>query len=177
MTEMWKLDDQKIAYQMRVAERNEICISNGIAVLHKALPAESEQSPMQVNALLAKLIETHQKLPAAAKAQLVKKVSKSILIFKVNGVIQLSIKDSTDQKTFFYLDLKNGHGTMAIGRASVPDVTIEINDRNLLDLVQGKLTSQIAFMKGLIKLSGNITLAAQLEVVLKALMMHSNSKL
>lgn len=48
-----------------------------------------------------------------------------------------------------------------------PDTTLCINDNDLLDITLGKLNPQIAFMKGKLKITGNITLTQKLIPLLK----------
>lgn len=48
-----------------------------------------------------------------------------------------------------------------------PDTTLSINDNDLLDITLGKLNPQIAFMKGKLKITGNITLTQKLIPLLK----------
>lgn len=67
------------------------------------------------------------------------------------------------------VDLKKGtvyEGTPADG--GKPDTTLSINDSDLLDITLGKLNPQIAFMKGKLKITGNITLTQKLIPLLKA---------
>lgn len=49
-----------------------------------------------------------------------------------------------------------------------PNTTLTISDEDFIDLAQGKLQAQSAFMKGKLKITGNIMLAQKLAPLLKA---------
>jgi putative sterol carrier protein len=52
------------------------------------------------------------------------------------------------------------------GAATDPGCTITISDRDFIDLVQGRLNGQLAFMSGKLKVGGNVALAMKLQQVL-----------
>ncbi|MDP3938761.1 MAG: SCP2 sterol-binding domain-containing protein [Deltaproteobacteria bacterium] len=52
------------------------------------------------------------------------------------------------------------------GAAPNPGCTVTIADRDFVDLVQGKLNGQLAFMSGKLKIGGNMALAMKLQLVL-----------
>jgi putative sterol carrier protein len=52
------------------------------------------------------------------------------------------------------------------GAASNAGCTITIGDKDFVDLVQGKLNGQMAFMSGKLKVAGNMALAMKLQQVL-----------
>lgn len=66
------------------------------------------------------------------------------------------------------LDLKKG--TIYEGNpeeAVKPDTTLTITDNDLVDIALGKLNPQVAFMKGKLKIAGNIMLTQKLVPLLK----------
>lgn len=52
------------------------------------------------------------------------------------------------------------------GATSNPGCTITISARDFVDLFQGKLNGQLAFMSGKLKVGGNMALAMKLQQVL-----------
>lgn len=48
-----------------------------------------------------------------------------------------------------------------------PDTTLSVTDSDLLDIAMGKLNPQVAFMKGKLKITGNIMLTQKLVPLLK----------
>jgi len=52
------------------------------------------------------------------------------------------------------------------GAAPNPGCTITISDCDFVDLVEGKLNGQLAFMSGKLKVGGNMALAMKLQQVL-----------
>lgn len=69
---------------------------------------------------------------------------------------------------FTALDLKKGvvyEGTPENGVK--PDTTLAVTDTDLVDIALGKLNPQAAFMKGKLKITGNIMLTQKLVPLLK----------
>ena len=61
------------------------------------------------------------------------------------------------------LDLKNGSGAVSKGATDLTaDVTLIISDKNFVELTQGHLNPQEAFMGGKLKLKGNMALAMKI---------------
>lgn len=48
-----------------------------------------------------------------------------------------------------------------------PDTTLSVADGDLVDIALGKLNPQVAFMKGKLKITGNIMLTQRLVPLLK----------
>ncbi|KAK3238910.1 hypothetical protein CYMTET_51120 [Cymbomonas tetramitiformis] len=85
------------------------------------------------------------------------------LVKKMNAVVAFKIDGQV-----FTVDLKNGSGSVTEGEAGKADLTITVSDENFLQLVEGKLNSQMAFMSGKLKVGGNMGLAMKLGPILKA---------
>lgn len=49
-----------------------------------------------------------------------------------------------------------------------PDVTLTVTDGDLVEIASGALSPQVAYMKGKLKLAGNIMLAQKLGPLLKS---------
>ena len=84
------------------------------------------------------------------------------LVAKMKGVIQWDINGEK-----WLLDLKNGNGSLAKGTGKA-DLTVTMDDNTFFDVSQGKISSQQAFMKGQIKIKGNMGMATKLGPVLAA---------
>uniref|UniRef100_K3X5T6 SCP2 domain-containing protein n=1 Tax=Globisporangium ultimum (strain ATCC 200006 / CBS 805.95 / DAOM BR144) TaxID=431595 RepID=K3X5T6_GLOUD len=87
------------------------------------------------------------------------------LVPKVKGVIKFDVTGAG----FWIVDLKNGNGKVAAAtEADKSDIVITLSEANFLQLIDNKLNPQQAFMKGLIKIKGNMGLAMKLNVVVAA---------
>lgn len=167
-TEMWKVSPQRIVFQVRVLERNEIVLGNAFIELHsptgiKAEPSSevmTNKSGVKAEPIFARYRDLYSKLPLSMKEEQVK---------KVNGIFQFDIKDGAGQIHSFHIDLKNGSGTIGEGKVDRPDITIIVKDEDFVKLAGGKLNGQQAFMKGLVQVRGNMMLAMKLDRVLKTL--------
>jgi len=90
---------------------------------------------------------------------------KKQLIKKTNGIIQLEISNE-EQKAIWTLDMKKT-GTVYKGPAKPKaDVTLILSDGVFVQLAQGKLNGQRAFMTGKLKTKGNVMLATKLDSLL-----------
>ena len=69
----------------------------------------------------------------------------------------------------FTIDLKNGKGGIFKGKQGKPDATIALSDEDAVAMFSGKLGHIDAFMKGKIKIKGNMQAATKFtpEVFMK----------
>lgn len=66
------------------------------------------------------------------------------------------------------LDLKKGEVYEGTPQEGVkPDTTLSVTDSDLVDIALGKINPQVAFMKGKLKITGNIMLTQKLVPLLK----------
>jgi len=94
-------------------------------------------------------------------------------INKTKGIFELHIKNDQDQEAVWAIDLKKT-GTVYTGAAKPkPDVTINMSDETFMQLAEGKLNGQKAFMTGKLKTKGNMMLATKLDGVLKSVKAQS----
>ncbi|KAF8984759.1 SCP2 sterol-binding domain-containing protein [Cyathus striatus] len=88
-------------------------------------------------------------------------------IKKTNGVFELQVSNDKKETATWTVDLKKA-GTVQKGSAKPKaDVTIILSDDTLVDLANGKINGQKAFMTGKLKTKGNMMLATKLDAVLK----------
>ena len=85
------------------------------------------------------------------------------LVQQVKGVIVFNVSGKP-----ITVDLKNGSGSVAVGQQGKPDLVLSVSDEDMLALSQGKLNAQQAFMRGKLKLKGNMALAMKLGKVIEA---------
>jgi len=83
------------------------------------------------------------------------------LVKETNSVFSFTL---SDQKTDWYLDLKNGAGSCGKGKPPVEaDATLTMTSDNFNKMFAGKLKPTAAFMSGRLKISGNMGKAMKLE--------------
>jgi putative sterol carrier protein len=80
----------------------------------------------------------------------------------INAVYQFNI--TGDQGGTWTVDCTTPEAKS--GAAENAGCTITIGDKDFVDLVQGKLNGQMAFMSGKLKVAGNMALAMKLQQVL-----------
>jgi putative sterol carrier protein len=78
----------------------------------------------------------------------------------VNAVIQYDI--SGDQGGTWHAVIKDGTCTVNSGPAASPSLTINMSSQDWLDMIAGKLSGQMAFMSGKLKLKGDMGLAMKI---------------
>jgi sterol carrier protein 2 len=87
------------------------------------------------------------------------------LVAKVKAIFRFDITKGSEKRSWL-LDLKNGSGSLQDADESTKaDCVIGISDENFVKLMSGKLNPQQAFMKGEIKLKGNMMLAQKLQLL------------
>lgn len=64
------------------------------------------------------------------------------------------------------VDLTEGAGKVVEGKVEEPSVTITMSSSDFVDLVEGRLNGQMAFMQGKLKLKGDMSLALKLQQIL-----------
>lgn len=95
------------------------------------------------------------------------------LVRQVGACYQFDISSGDGQQRRYYVDLSQGSG--AAGEGSLcrePDVTLNMSDRDLLDMFQGELRPIAAFTSGRLKVQGDIKTAMKLEELIKLLKKH-----
>ncbi|THH03207.1 hypothetical protein EW145_g6447 [Phellinidium pouzarii] len=93
---------------------------------------------------------------------------KKMQMKRANGIFELRIKNAKGTEGVWTIDMKKT-GTVYKGSAKPkPDVAIILADETFVQLSEGKLDGQKAFMTGKLKTKGNMMLATKLDGVLKA---------
>ena len=78
----------------------------------------------------------------------------------VNATIQYDI--TGDQGGTWNAVIKDGTCTVNPGAAAAPSLTLSMSSQDWLDMVGGKLSGQMAFMSGKLKLKGDMGLAMKI---------------
>jgi len=96
-----------------------------------------------------------------------RKVLSTDLVSRIGAVYEFHLKGEADKN--FYIDLKNGSGSVIQGKPEESDVQFELKREVLIPMFTGQLTPTKAFMAGKLKIQGNMGKAIQLEGVFKKL--------
>jgi len=158
VTEIWKETATRYVFQVKVQERNVVVISNAVAeVTGDSSPKNS--SPSSDAPLLKSAVVF------AAMGQAIEKYPD--LVQKIKTVYQFNITGANP--TTYTLDLKNDKGSVYEGQPKTkPDCIMTISDDDYFDMATGKFDGQAAFLKGKLKISGNIMLAQKLNIIQQA---------
>lgn len=79
----------------------------------------------------------------------------------INAVIQFEI--SGDNGGNWFVTIKDQKLEVAEGTAPSPNMTLKMKDSDYVDLVNGKLSGQKAFMTGKLKFKGDMNLGMKLQ--------------
>jgi len=162
VTEMWRDGSSRVIFQMKVKERDVVVIANAVAELSPNTPKISAPSsaPSDSDAPLLKSAVVF-----AAMGQAI--ANHPDLLQKVKAVFQFNITGA--HPATYTLDVKNGKGGVYEGPPKVkPDCIMTITDDDYFDMATGKIDGQAAFLKGKLKISGNIMLAQKLNLIQQA---------
>jgi len=85
------------------------------------------------------------------------------LVKKVNGIYCFKVVGTDGKEVHWIVDVKNGNGNVKFQGTTTPDVTLQMDDQDLMDLMSGTLNAQKAFFQGKLKIKGNMALAMKLR--------------
>ncbi|HEU5359786.1 MAG TPA: SCP2 sterol-binding domain-containing protein [Candidatus Deferrimicrobiaceae bacterium] len=80
----------------------------------------------------------------------------------MNAVYQFQVGEGS-----YHVMMKDGKAAVAAGEAPSPNCTVTMAENDFLDMLAGKLNSQMAFMTGKLKVAGDMGLALKLGSFLK----------
>lgn len=76
----------------------------------------------------------------------------------MDKVFQFALKDDEN----FYVQIKEGQCTTAMGDHSDPSVTLKMNSKTFIKVITGQQDGMSAFLTGKLKAEGDVMLATQL---------------
>jgi len=83
----------------------------------------------------------------------------------IDAIFQFNI--SGEEEGSWIVDLKTSPGTVESGQSDAADCTINMADDDFVALALGDLDPTMAFMKGKVKIKGNMGLALKLDKIMK----------
>jgi len=81
----------------------------------------------------------------------------------MNATFQFELSGSEAQT--FYVQVDDGKMAVHDGASNSPSATIKMDSENYVKMVNGKLSGTMAFMKGQMKVTGNLLLAQKMQAV------------
>jgi putative sterol carrier protein len=81
----------------------------------------------------------------------------------VNAVFQFEL--SGDGGGTYHVVVEDGTMKIVEGAAASPSTTIKMASSDYVDMVNGKLNGAMAFMKGKLKVAGNVMLAQKMQTI------------
>ncbi|CAG9795723.1 unnamed protein product [Diatraea saccharalis] len=154
VTEMW-VEGKRVHFQSKLKETGNVVITGAYVDLKnvgKVRPsAVSASDSLASDAIFIKIKEEIGKNVAKAKS--------------INGVFLYNITVNGKTVKQWTLDLKTPEVIEGVGPKA--DTTLTVSDADIVEIATGKLNPQAAFMKGKLKIAGNIMLAQKLGPLLK----------
>ncbi|XP_012235606.1 peroxisomal multifunctional enzyme type 2 isoform X2 [Linepithema humile] len=86
---------------------------------------------------------------------------------KVNAVFLYNITVNGKPTSEWTLDLKNAEVHKGKPKSGKADATLTLDDNDMVEIALGKLNPQVAFMRGKLKISGNILLTQKLKTLME----------
>jgi len=152
-----KLDAQKAFMQGKIRLKGNMMAAQKLQHLPKpgaAKPAAAAPSASASSGFAAEKVFAE--LEKQKSADLVK---------KVNSIFRFDVTKGSEKRSWL-LDLKNGSGAVSAAKEDTKaDCIIAISDEHFVQLMSGKLNAQQAFMKGQIRIKGNMLLAQKLQLL------------
>ncbi|KAJ8924435.1 hypothetical protein NQ315_007231 [Exocentrus adspersus] len=152
---MWR-EDKRVHFETVVVENNNVVIGGAYvdlqSIVMQPLANKLSTPDLKSDAIFEFIIEQVKADPNKAKS--------------VGGLFLYNITKDKKQAKQWTMDLKNAKVYQGAPEQK-PSTTLTISDEDFMLLAEGKLNPQTAFMKGKLKITGNIMLAQKLAPLLK----------
>ncbi|KAM9976774.1 hypothetical protein ACTFIR_010620 [Dictyostelium discoideum] len=93
---------------------------------------------------------------------------------KIKGIYQFDITENGTVK-HYSVDLKTAPGSFKVGKHEKPECTIIVNEEDFVQILEGKLSEQTAFMKKKLAIKGNMALAMKFRSIVNAVKNNTKS--
>ncbi|KAG9407851.1 hypothetical protein AC1031_021090 [Aphanomyces cochlioides] len=155
-----KLNPQQAMLQGKLKVKGNVSLAPKIAFIREAYKRKVETGAAPAAAAPTSTLASASIFASIAEAI---KSKGPELVNKVKGTIQFNITPGGT----WHVNLKSGAGSIE-ATTKAADLTITVSDSDFMLIADGKLNPQMAFMKGKLKLKGNMALAMKLPVVIEA---------
>jgi putative sterol carrier protein len=81
----------------------------------------------------------------------------------IDAVVQFNLTGSAAAS--YYIAIKDGKGVVHSGQHGKPILSMTISATDFVDLIRGKLNSQLAFLNGKLKITGDMGLAMRIPTL------------
>ncbi|XP_067007857.2 peroxisomal multifunctional enzyme type 2 [Anabrus simplex] len=154
-TDMWQ-QGNRIHFQTKVVETGNNVITGAYIDLIDA----SSVIPNNVAAEELKSTPVFEAMKIRMEANLDK-------VKKINGVFLYYITQNGKVAATWTVDLKKGKLYQGEPQGTKADCTLTMDDKDMVEVAEGRLNPQVAFMKGKLKIKGNIMLSQKLRDLMK----------